>query len=198
MHAAQDVLLDIGGQARRSVLLEFEIAAHVFFHTVEPFGQNAALTQSVLVSSGLEIKLDLRHDLDHLLEVGVVVAHHVEVFEVDSFSLASQIGLFPGETSDISFASGIALGAFEAFARLTAFLAAAGRASDRVGAVIFDLARDVSVIGQSGRRVATSLPDGLFTDEFTARFALTPFAGSTGSVTAAVSCAETVSPEMGG
>ena len=40
---------------------------------LQPLQQDLPLPQQVLIAAGLEVALHLRHDVDHLLQVGVMV-----------------------------------------------------------------------------------------------------------------------------
>ena len=106
LHGAEDFLLDVGGQIRGGVLADLELAFQVLLDVAEPFGEHFSLPQGVLVAAGLHVALDLGHDLDHLLQVGVMEVGHLEL-QVDALGLVAQLGLLAGEAFGAA-AAGIA------------------------------------------------------------------------------------------
>ena len=108
----------------------------------------------------------------------MVVAHDLVVLEVDSLGLIAECGLFSGEAVHVALAAGTGGGAFKSFATFAAFLSAAGGAAGGVLAVVFDLAGDVGVGGESAGCFSAAFSDGFVADELAAGFSLASFAGS--------------------
>ena len=66
------LLLHVRGEVRGRVLADLELAVETLLDVAQALGQDAALAEGVLRPARLQVALDLRHRVDHLLQVGVM------------------------------------------------------------------------------------------------------------------------------